>query len=137
MVYAYNVTKHDSTGYLPHFLLFGRELVLPIDYLFQERQRIVTSYSQYVQDWKDAMKQAYLVAKEKSTKACAKGKRQADKRARSSVLKPGDQVLIRNMSPHAGPGKLRAYWEQDIYEIVKRQGEDSPVYTMKPRDKVG
>ena len=137
MVYAYNVTKHDSTGYSPHFLLFGREPVLPIDYLFQERQRIVTSYSKYVQDWKDAMKQAYLVAKEKSTKACAQGKHQADKRARSSVLKAGDQVLIRNMSPHVGPGKLRAYWEQDIYEVVKRQNEDSPVYTIKPRDKVG
>ena len=137
MVYAYNVTKHDSTGYSPHFLLFGREPVLPIDYLFQERQRIVTSYSKYVQDWKDAMKQAYLVAKEKSTKACAQGKHQADKRARSSVLKARDQVLIRNMSPHVGPGKLRAYWEQDIYEVVKRQNEDSPVYTIKPRDKVG
>ena len=127
MVYAYNVTKHDSTDYSPHFLLFGREPVLPIEYLFQERQRMVKSYSKYVQDWKDAMKQAYLVAKEKSTKACAQGKHQADKRARSSVLKAGDQVLIRNMSPHVGPGKLRTYWEQDIYEIVKRQNEDSPV----------
>ena len=134
MVYAYNVTKHDSNGYSSHFLLC--EPVLPIDYLFQERQRIVTSYSKYVQDWKDAMKQAYLVAKEKSTRACAQGKHQADKRARSSVLKE-PEVLRRNMSPHIGPGKLRAYWEQDIYEVVKRQNEDSPVYTIKPRDKVG
>ena len=121
MVYEYNVTKHDSTGYSPHFLLFGREPVLPIDYLFQERQRVVTSYSKCVQDWKDAMKQAYLVAIEKSTKACAQGRHQADKRARSSILKARDQVLIRNMSPPVGPGKLRAYWEQDIYEVVKRQ----------------
>ena len=41
------------------------------------------------------------------------------------------------MSPHVGPGKLRVYWKQDVYEVVKRQGEHSPVYTIKPRDKVG
>eukprot|EP00794_Sanderia_malayensis_P013052 gene13052-14396_t len=100
-------------------------------------KRKCANNNKYVQDWGDAMKQAYLIAKEKSTKAALQGKHQADKRIRSSVLKPGDQVLIRNMSPHVGPGKLRAYWEQDIYEVVKRQNEDSPVYTIKPRDKPG
>ena len=83
------------------------------------------------------MTQAYLIAKEKSMKASAQGKHHVDKRARNSVLKPGDQILIRNMSPHVGPSKLRAYWETYTYEVVKFQDDDSPVYTIKPRDKTG
>ena len=31
--------QQDTTGYSPHFLLFGCEPVLPIDYLFQERKK--------------------------------------------------------------------------------------------------
>ena len=41
------------------------------------------------------MKQSYLIAKEKSTKSSAQGKHQADKRAISSVLKPGNHVTTR------------------------------------------
>ena len=83
------------------------------------------------------MNQAYSIAKETSAKAAMQGKQQADKKVRSSVLQPGDQVLVKNMPPHKGPSKLRAYWEQGICEVAKRHGEDSQVYTIKPRDKVG
>eukprot|EP00794_Sanderia_malayensis_P004193 gene4193-4752_t len=133
--------KDPAISKVQHYLTLGRPLTksdridesAEVKSLMKEWNLLF----KYVQDWGDAMKQAYLIAKEKSTKAALQGKHQADKRIRSSVLKPGDQVLIRNMSPHVGPGKLRAYWEQDIYEVVKRQNEDSPVYTIKPRDKPG
>ena len=83
------------------------------------------------------MNQAYSIAKEISAKAAMQGKQQADKKSQKLCTAPGDQVLVKNMSPNKGPSKLRAYWEQDIYKVAKRHGEDSPVYTIKPRDKVG
>ena len=34
LVQAYNNTPHASTGFSPHFLLFGQEPQLPVDYTY-------------------------------------------------------------------------------------------------------
>ncbi|KAK3754816.1 hypothetical protein QZH41_002132 [Actinostola sp. cb2023] len=91
-----------------------------------------TSYPKYVEKWKRAMEEAYAKASKAANQSAVKGKKQHDKRLRSSVLQPGDRVLVRNLTPRGGPGKLRAYWEDEIHVVVSRKRPDSPVYVLRP-----
>ena len=46
------------------------------------------------------------------------------------ILEPGDKVLVRNLSPIGGPGKLRSFWEQEVAEVIQRH-ENDMIYTIK------
>ena len=133
VVHAYNCTRNEATGYSLFFLLFGRHPRLPIDLIFNSPQpKSRHSYLQYVETWQTAMAEAYELANQKANLSASKAKRHYDRRVRSSALQPGDRVLVRNMTPRDGPGKLRAYWEENVHVVVKRKDPNSPVYEVKP-----
>jgi hypothetical protein len=97
----------------------------------------VTGYPAYVRKWKTAMQEAYKLASKSAQQAAEKGKRQSNKRIRSTVLSPGDRVLVRNLTPRGGPGKLRGFWEDEIHVVVSRKGPESPVYDIKSESGCG
>jgi hypothetical protein len=41
-------------------------------------------------------------------------------------------VLIRNVKERGGPGKLRSYWEDKVYKIVRQKSNEIPVYEVIP-----
>ena len=52
MIHAYNCTRHEATGYAPHYLLFGRLPRLPIDLIFNlNPHQAQGDYNVYVQKW--------------------------------------------------------------------------------------
>ena len=76
------------------------------------------------------MKEAYDRASKEAAKAAAYNKKYHDKRVYSTNLQPGDRVLVRNLTPRGGPGKLRAFWEDDIHTVIRQVG-DNPVFEVQ------
>ncbi|KAI4887981.1 hypothetical protein NFI96_001880 [Prochilodus magdalenae] len=138
LLYAYNCTRSEVSGYSPFYLLFGRSPRLPVDMLFGlSPQSDPKGPQDFVQAWKQGMEEAYTIARKNIQKASEKGKRCYDSKVRSSVLQPRDRVLVKNLSPRGGPGKLRNYWEDGIHTVVKRMGSDLPIYEVRPEQGKG
>ncbi len=72
MTHAYNCLQHDSTGYSPYYLMFGRHPRLPVDLIFgSPKTDQLCEYSEYVQTLYDSLTQAYALANQ--TSQLAKG----------------------------------------------------------------
>lgn len=80
------------------------------------------------------MEEAYKITRENSQKAALKTKSHYDRKVRSSVLQPGDWVLIRNLTPRGGPGKLRNHWEDAIHIVGFQISKEIPVYELRPEE---
>lgn len=85
------------------------------------------------------MQEANTIAVENMKKCERGGQRNYNQCTWSSALVPGDHILVRNLTPRGGPGKMRSYWEDMIYVIRGRKGPDpkSSVYVVKPRQETG
>ena len=91
MTFAYNSTRNDATGFSPFELLFGRKPRLPIDLIFGETETVVAkTYPEFLKQWRTAMEEAYRIAAERAGQSAAKGRKQYDKKVRTSELKQGD-----------------------------------------------
>ncbi|KAJ8014395.1 hypothetical protein DPEC_G00039780 [Dallia pectoralis] len=128
VVNAYNCTKSEATGFAPYYLLFGRTPRLPIDIMFGvPAKNQNSSYQDYTEDWRKRMTEAYKLASGVSHKEKERSKALYDKKIHGAELIPGNRVLVRNFKEKGGPGKLRSFWEDQVYVVTKRQCQDSPV----------
>lgn len=133
LIYAYNCTRCEVTGFSPFYLLYGRSPRLPVDMLFNlTSEQGDNNHHNYMEKWKQGMEEAYEITRENAHKAATRSKRHYDSKAKSSVLQPGDRVLIRNMTPRGGPGKLRNHWEDTVHTVVRQVSKDIPVYELRP-----
>lgn len=105
LIFAYNCTRSKVKGFSPFHLLFERSPRLPIDLMFSHNSESEnTDHQTYVENWKQEMQQTYDIVRENTRKATERSKRNYDGKVRSSILYPGDHVLVRNLTLRGGTG---------------------------------
>ncbi len=132
LVHAYNCTKHDSTGYSPFYLMFGRHPRLPIDIIMgiELEEREVQSTVRYVEELQEKLKYAYDTAEKESRLATREQKQRYDRRIKGAVVQVGDRVLVKNVTIR-GKSKLANKFEDDVYIVKEQPNKDIPVFIVE------
>ena len=129
--HAYNAAVHESTGFSPFYLMFGRHPRLAIDaFLGIRSSEERKSHQDYVDKLKDRLADAYQDASEEARFKGKKYKRYYDQGVRHSSLEPGDRVLVKKVGIK-GKHKLADIWESSPYIIKSQPMPDIPVYLVK------
>jgi transposase InsO family protein len=139
LVHAYNSTRHDSTGFAPLFLMFGRQPRLPADAVMnlrfpEESERV--SYTEYADSLRRKLDYVYKLVTEHAQKSSRHQKKHYDTRVRGGVLQVGDRVLVRRLGVK-GKDKLGDRWEQEVYIVLEQPNPGIPVYTVQREDRKG
>ena len=133
LVHAYNSTKHDTTGFSPFFLMFGRHPRLPIDVamgLDTGVEQQGGDLGQFVDNLREKLTWAYKVATEENNKAGVVQKRNYDRKMRGATVMIGDRVLVKNLSLR-GKQKLANHWESEVHIVLEQPCEDIPVFVVQ------
>ena len=134
LVWAYNSTRHESTGYSPYYLMFGRHPQLPIDTMLglnlnDEHQ----SLKKYTSNLKEKLNQAFKTANDVREKMLLKNQLYYNQKARGATLQVGDIVLVRNVGLK-GRQKLADRYLDVPYKIMSQPDPNIPVYKLKEVD---
>lgn len=132
LTFAYNCTAHESTGYAPFYLMFGRIPRLPVDVMFHnvERDDEVTDYHSYIKRVRKDLKEALAAAQ---ANAYSSQQRQAhlyNQNTKGTDIAEGDQVLLANKGER-GRRKLADKWSPNIYIVVSH---DPRCHTYRIKD---
>ena len=129
LLLAYNTTCSTVTGYSPYYLLFGRRLRIPVDYLFPTLHDSPhqTKMEVSVVAMQKRLKEAFAVARCLTSEEAAKHCCYYDCKAGAVALQPGDVVMVCT-DGFVGKRKVKDQWEDGGF-IVESQLED--VYRVK------
>ncbi len=110
LVFAYNCTKSEVTGFSPFYLMFSRSPRLPVDALFGlNPNKGSIDHSEYVERWTKGIQEAYEIASEHAKKCTERNKRNYDQKVRCTSLCPGSRVLVKNLAQKRGSRKTSKF----------------------------
>ncbi|XP_076743010.1 uncharacterized protein LOC143419570 [Maylandia zebra] len=135
MTFVYNCTAHETTGFAPFYLMFGRVPRLPVDLMFRDvlHDDTICDYNTYVKSLMDDLRSAMLRAQEHSTMEQRHQSDQYNRKVKGLPLSLGDQVLLANKGVR-GKRKLSDKWEPVVYTVVDL---DPALHICRIRDKEG
>jgi len=139
-LFAYRCSVHSSTKETPSLLMFGRELSLPIDIMFNDSlQGLSTTVHSYIDTLRTTLQRAFTHAREAGAHAQRRQKAFYDRRTVDRKFAPGDAVLLHNpvvkpgttkkfRRPWVGPYRIVDAIDDVVYRIEDHRGKRSVVH---------
>ncbi|KAK0130982.1 Retrovirus-related Pol polyprotein from transposon 412 [Merluccius polli] len=124
LTFCYNCTEHETTGFAPFYLVFGRIPRLPVDVMFQHAltSDTVVSHSDFVSHLKKDLHDAAQIVQRNSLKEQTRHAKLYNRKVKGSPLVVGDRVLIANRGV-PGKRKVADKWESTPYEVISVRPE--------------
>ena len=138
LVHAYNATRHDTSGFSPFYLMFGRHPRLALDAFLglEPSAESGRTQAEYTTKFQSRLSFAYQKASEEAARQTERYKSYYDQRVRESKLEVGDRVLIRALGLK-GKIKIADDWEEMPYIVTEIPIKDIPVYKVRQEDGKG
>ena len=92
-IFSYNVTVHESTGFAPYTLVFGKEANIPTTFA---REKPPVTYIQYLNDLFRKLHSIHSEAGERINSAKEKSKKYYDQKANPDNFNVGDHIYLLN-----------------------------------------
>ena len=89
---AYRATIQESTGFSPNFLMFGRELSMPIDILMPKTEGETQTQGEFARKMRDRLNYAYSLARTTLRRSVERQKRLYNQRMYGQPIQKGDIV---------------------------------------------
>ncbi|MCG8049377.1 MAG: RNase H-like domain-containing protein [Candidatus Thiodiazotropha endolucinida] len=138
LVHAYNATRHDSTGYSPFYLMFGRQPRLVIDAFLGVKPDSAsgTGHTEFAKKLRTRLDFAYKRASEAAARQAERYKSYYDQGVRENQLEVGDRVLVEKVG-HKGKRKIADILETEPYTVLEKPLSDIPVFKVMREDGEG
>lgn len=119
LTFCYNCTEHETTGFAPFYLVFGRIPHLLINVVFQNAltDDTVVSHLDFVSNLKKDLYEAAQIVQRNSLRERTRHANLYNRRVKGSPLVVGDRVLIANRGV-PGKRKVADRWESTPYGHV-------------------
>ena len=117
---AYNSSVHPTTGYAPFYLMFGRQVRMPVDLMYGNPNSRTTTVPQYVASLRSSLTAAYDQVRNTMMTSLSRQKDLYDRKAHGEPFHSGDLVWLHTPAvPRGHSKKLHCPWTGP-YRVVAR-----------------
>ena len=132
MLIPYNATRSLITGYLPYFLMFRCQPRLPVDLFFLTAGKENSKTTdEYVMSLYNKLKSALALVRDTALLEAQRQKWHYDHKAGAVELHPGDNVLVKLDAFRGQRQKLKNWWGDSLYMVVKCVADGIPAYEVQ------
>ena len=120
---AYNSSVHASTGYSPFYLMYGRQVNLPVDLMYGSTPHEACTLGDYAHTLRNNLTEAYVLARRKGITEHNRQKALYDVKVHGAPYQVGDWVWLHSPAvPRGQCRKLHHPWTGP-FKVVECIGE--------------